>query len=74
MARLKVLAAGGEHPSPKLSAKLHRAGPGYGGSWMPDTVFGLQRKRRGKRKREKQSQEYVLCQSIPGSAAHSRCC
>lgn len=39
-----ILAAGGEHPSPKPSAGLHSAGLGCRGCWAPDTpfaVFGL---------------------------------
>lgn len=60
-ARLKVF-AGGEHPSPKLSAELHRTGPGYRGWEMSDTafaVFGLQRNRRGKK--EKSSLRNTYC-------------
>ena len=53
--------AGGEHPSPKPSAGLHRAGLGCRGCWVPDTpfaVFGLQGNRRKKnpRLREKKKQ------------------
>lgn len=39
-----ILAAGGEHPSPKPSSGLHSAGLGCRGCWAPDTpfaVFGL---------------------------------